>query len=172
MNERCLTCHDEGASVQQSGTPPNVVRVTVGPWTLAPKIFSFVGKDTKQMCQHMASLTNGLIDHLRADPLIGMGFEGRRGGAKDPVARPPMIRPDFVTAAEAWLNDRGALCSGWNGFIRQTETFGTHYQFPIQTGTGPSSITVDASEHQTMLTVIHDIGPNGPCTSTAITNDD
>lgn len=182
--EACESCHDDATA-----------------WALAPPRLSFVGKNTKQLCQLQSQEVRartdvGYLSHLQDDPLIDLAFMGRSGGAappNDPPHRPAMDKMDFLDAARSWLKDGGALCSGWNGFIKQTETFGTHYQFPIQAGTGPSSITVDASAkremtitlvngeatahvdasgHQTMLAVIHDIGPNGPCTSTAITNDD
>jgi hypothetical protein len=167
-------------------------------WRLAPRHLAFVNKDTKQLCKQQAEQVRartpaGYLGHLNGDILVDLAFEGYSGGASQVAAPPDMSKRDFLAAAKAWLQDGGALCNGWAGFIRQTETFDTHYQYPIQAGTGPSSTTVstsakrvvtikledgvataelEASGHQTITTVIHDIGTNGPCSSTLISNDD
>jgi len=180
-NAACLQCHT---------TSPD--------WRLAPRHLAFVNMDTKALCQLQADQVRrrspaGYISHLEGDILIDLAFEGYSGGASDVPAQPAMSKQEFLAAARTWLSTGRAGCGGWAGTITQTETFAANYGYPIQAGSGPSSTTVSESAkrvyaleridgkvtvkieqggHNTMTTVIRDIGPNGPCTSTATNNSD
>ena len=184
------TCHNSGCHSATDGV--NIV------WTTAPPRMSFVGKDTKQMCELQSPEARrrrppqDYLHHLTTDALIDLAFEGRSAGASDTAEPPPMKKIDFLTAARAWL-DAGAGCGGWVGTITQEETFHSNYVYPIKVGKGPSTTAVDEtakrtvtitrqkgattarsemSGHQTIRIVMRDVGPNGPCTSTALSDQD
>lgn len=180
-NAACLTCH-----------------TTAADWRLAPRHLAFVNLDAKALCQLQADQVRrlspaGYISHLEGDILIDLAFEGYSGGASEVPAPPAMSKQDFLAAARAWLSTGRAGCGGWVGTITQTETFAANYAYPIQAGTGPSTMTVKESAsrvlaldrsngqvtvkieqrgHNTTTGVIRDIGPKGPCTSTATSNSD
>src|SRR6266536_2052694 len=118
-NEQCVECHDE---------PPPVGQPQV--WRLAPKRMSFNGKDTATLCQQMRSINElvtedqskkeKFIEHISTDQLIGFAFEGRRGMLENSPLPPPMTRPQFIAAAQRWLDDGHARCgAGWTGSIVQ-----------------------------------------------------
>lgn len=109
----CTSCHDA------SPPPPH-------DWKLAPSIFSFIGKDARALCTMQADFAmtqgvGGYIQHLETDSLIGLGFEGRAGGARDPdpPAPPPMGKREFLDAAAEWLNAGNGACVE-EGTIRET----------------------------------------------------
>ena len=134
------------------------------------------------------------LEDLKSDGLIGLAFEGRAGGPRDPPTRLRMIRDDFVKAASDWLEIGDGSCGGWVGTITQEEKFHSNYTYPISVGTGPSTTTVldetaartatvtrkdgeaiaktEMSGHQTIQILMRDIGPHGPCSSTATSNQD
>lgn len=124
-NAQCIECHDE----PPPGAQPQV-------WRLAPKRISFNGKDAPTLCNQMRSI-NGLaaedqamkekfIDHLATDQLIGFAFEGRRGMLENSPSPPPMTLPQFIAAAERWLDEGHARCgSGWTGTIVQKTSIHT-----------------------------------------------
>src|SRR5207244_2469446 len=63
------------------------------------------------------------IDHLATDQLIGFAFEGRRGMLENSPIPPPMTRPQFIAAAQRWLDEGHARCgAGWTGSIVQKTT--------------------------------------------------
>jgi hypothetical protein len=165
-------------------------------WRLAPHHLDFVGKDTKQLCKLQAEQVkrrsgDGYLSHLNGDILIDLAFEGYSGGASTVPAPPDMSKTKFLAAAKAWINEGGALCGGWTGTITQKETFQTRYTHPIPVGKGPSTTTVvenatrtmtitlgngeatsqsEMSGHQTLVMVMRDVGPNGPCSTTSTSN--
>ena len=144
----CLQCHDAQTRDVPAPNPRFAgQKITVGPWRLAPSVFSFVGKNDKAMCDMMVQAVkdmglNDFLNHLRTDTLIGIAFVGTRGGAEPKAASPPMSRKDFVDAAKEWTDD-GPACTPWEGLIRQEERFQSAYDYRMP---GTSNITVDVAE--------------------------
>lgn len=131
--------------------------------------------------------------HLEKDPLIALAFIGLEAGAdEDDIAQPPgMGKPEFLDAARAWLNDGDARCRNWVGTITQEETFGSNYSYPMPSARARTIVSVQETARRTVVITladgsatmktemsgsrttrveIHDIGPNGPCTTTVIDN--
>jgi hypothetical protein len=187
-----LVVHGGGAT--SAGEDCDDCHTDANRWHLAPRDLRFAGKTTKQLCDlqsaAVAQLGRGqYLGHLSGDALIGLAFAGKRGGASGHADRPGMSRDDFVQAAAEWIATGRASCGGWVGTITQTETFAANYGYPIQAGTGPSSMAViesakrvfaleridgqvtvkiEQSGHNTTTGVIRD----GLCTSTATSNSD
>lgn len=114
-NGVCLDCHTALVRKDSSG-------VERGPWRMAPAQVSFVGKDTKAICQQVAEFgfpdpalgTQFFETHVAGDDLIGLAFVGRSGDAAKTSSPPPMGRPQFVQLAMKWATDgrHGCGCTG------------------------------------------------------------
>jgi hypothetical protein len=166
-------------------------------WQLAPARLTFVGKDTKTLCQMQAQEAERrrppktYMFHLENDFLIDLAFQGFSGGASNVAAPPAMSKDDFLAAAKSWLDDGGGLCGKWTGTITVTETFHTSYSYPIAVGKGPSTTAVLENATRTMRItlrngqptassemhgdkmvqmVMRDVLPSGPCTQTVTNN--
>ena len=163
---RCVNCHggtDPQHNVNHKGGQQDVMLNTAGDmelvglgsngdcvechdapdahiWRLAPKVLSFVGKETKPLCRQLrADLTKkfdlkkakgraDFLDHLHTDPLIKVAFVGDGGISEDNGVRdevtvepPPMSHQTFIALARHWLEDgEGACADLWNGTITET----------------------------------------------------
>lgn len=114
-NGVCLDCHTALVAKDPSGSER-------GPWRIAPAQMSFVGKDTKAICQQVAEFgfpdpalgTEFFQRHVAGDDLIGLAFVGRSGDAAKTSSPPPMGRPQFVQLAMKWATDgrHGCGCTG------------------------------------------------------------
>jgi hypothetical protein len=192
----CGTCHNE---------PTVLERV----WEFtAPHSMWWVGKNVEELCILQAAQVRNFnraagsaspaargsyLNHLGTDPLITQAFDGRAGGARDPLpaAPPPMGRSDFLAAAKEWV-DAGAPCRA-NGLITQVETFASHYSYPYPVGTagkvtvresakrdvhitrypdGTAKGHVTIGGHQTIVIFYRDVGGGGPCEVTMTTTTD
>ena len=143
---RCANCHgntdpslnlnhgggqvDPGESCMDGGC-----HVDASDWKLASN--GFVSQTAEQLCQFVSRVVLpahppepvGFIRHLRDDELIKLAFVGRMGGAGGP-APPGMTHTEFLTAAQAWLDDGLGACDR-EGFIVHTETINTDHTYPM-----------------------------------------
>lgn len=139
---RCANCHgntdpslnlnhgggrvDPGESCMDGGC-----HVDASDWKLATN--TFVHQTARQLCEFFANSTlrsrshAQFMDHLRDDELIKLAFVGRMGGAGGP-APPGMTHTEFLTAAQAWLDDGLGACDR-EGFIVHTETINTDHTY-------------------------------------------
>lgn len=171
----CSGCHDSKPAIAAN-------------WRLAPMHLVFHGKSTKQLCDLQARFASGdhgnYLRHVSTDDLIGIAFEGDKGGAGD-VDKPRMGRDEFVQKAALWLSAGNGKCSRWKGTITQTETFESDYVtagpapnvtvavkekatrvVKIQHELNGTTATIEMSGDQKMITTAHESGPRGPCTVT------
>lgn len=192
----CGSCHNEPAVLEHA-------------WQFtAPQSMWWVGKNVEELCVLQAAQVKNFnraagsaspaargsyLHHLNTDPLITQAFDGRAGGARDPLpaAPPQMGRSDFLAAAKVWV-DAGAPCRA-NGSITQVETFSSLYSYPYQAGTdgkvtvretakrdvhvtrypdGTAKANVTVGGHQTIVTFYRAVGLNGPCTVTMTSTSD
>lgn len=168
-------------------------------WRTRPDL-TFFNKNTKQLCQMQSAEVDLTRDHARAnsmpialadaaylghlsgDSLVGTAFTGTAAGAFGRANPPPMKRTDFVAAADAWLKV-GAGCGGWEGYIKQTEKFGSNYEYGttqvnetaervlrIDRAGGVNTGTLTMSGHSTLIQTTHLDGLNGPCTNVTTSN--
>ena len=145
---RCANCHgntdpsqdlnhgggrvDAGESCMDGGC-----HVDASDWKLASN--HFVRQTTEQLCQFVSQIVlpahppvpDGFTRHLRDDELIKLAFVGRMGGASSGSPAPPgMTHTEFLTAAQAWLDDGLGACNQ-EGFIVHTETINTDHTYPL-----------------------------------------
>jgi hypothetical protein len=164
-NAACLACHDARTVVQVepgdpiAGTGPS--ESVVGPWRLAPRKFSFQGKDAVALCNQVRqfALDFGLeafANHMDGDDLIRLAFEGKRGGASTDSDPPPITDKQFVAAAGQWLTEGKLSCDsgapGWSGTITRVER--DHQVFDPVTTSGsqaglPISTEINQEHHGT-----------------------
>jgi hypothetical protein len=144
LSQTCFACHTEGTSTTVRtfpadptfGTPATTERVIIGPWILAPRDMSFVGKGAAAVCHQVREMTGDgtgrgavIMHHLSEDERIDMAFEGMRGiddsSPEWPVDAepPPMSKADFLAAAARWIGEGGMGCGpGWSGTLTYTHT--------------------------------------------------
>jgi hypothetical protein len=83
-------------------------------WIIPMRHNHFVGRSTRQMCEHMktSSLTNQpdlFLRHMQDDELVLEGFKGRKGLLEGGVAEPPTISlATVVKYANDWIDAMGA----------------------------------------------------------------
>jgi hypothetical protein len=198
---RCFNCHG-AVDTSTDGPGPTGVKHGGGDvtgmdcdschaagWTLAPPHVSFVGKDTRQLCQMQAARVerkgpDEYTHHVTHDALIILAFAGLEGGAdEDGIADPPRMSSDaFLAAAKMWLEESGGTCGGWEGTITQQESFSisevrqasadttvtdqrtAERTVKITLRDGQATGQVDVSGRTHLRTETRVIGPNGPCT--------
>jgi hypothetical protein len=105
----CSTCHGQ-ANNAASGVPG-----AGEPWRLAPLGMGWEALSAVDLCEHLKDpQRNGhrsgaeVIDHLRSRLVMWAWSPGKnsRGRPRNP---PPIPYPDFVRAAETWV-EKGSAC--------------------------------------------------------------
>ncbi len=129
------------------------IRVATGPvWDRTGP--DFVGKDALTLCLEVKRGMGPirLIEHARADHLIGFAFEGRRAIDAGPFAPmdaepPPMGQAEFVQLLDGWITEAAMAC-GTNGTITFEETQraatppGVMFQTMVRTATVAATVDI------------------------------
>lgn len=87
-NESCTDCHEQAGDV----------------WEIPPPELFFTARSDTDLCTQFKLKRTGqrFFDHIKKDPRILLGFEGKRGQDLEPKP-PPVSHDDFVKMAKDWL---------------------------------------------------------------------